>query len=126
MFSKKETIEYNRVTTLLDKDCAMEGVLRSKGTVRIDGEFKGELYIDGNLFVGETGKIVGKIQANNLLIAGAVQGDVSSAEQLRIVAGGSLYGDVSVKSFILDENSIFQGHCQMKLQEEAVPQGQEA
>ncbi|GAB6086953.1 bactofilin family protein [Alkaliphilus crotonatoxidans] len=118
MFNKKENrkeeVQYSRASSIIDKDCYLEGMLRAKGTLRIDGSFKGEIVVDGNLFIGETGKIIGNIQVNNLMVAGEIQGNITAAEQLRIATGGSLYGDVWVKSFILDENAIFEGSCKMQ------------
>lgn len=114
MFNKKEEVQYNRVSTLIDKDCQIEGLLKAQGTVRIDGSFKGDVIVEGNLFIGETGKILGNIQANNLMVAGEIQGNVTTSDQLRIATGGCLYGDVRVKTFILDENSVFEGNCKMQ------------
>ncbi len=114
MFNKKEEVQYNRVSTLIDKDCQIEGLLKAQGTVRIDGSFKGDVIVEGNLYIGETGKILGNIQANNLMVAGEIQGNVSASDQLRIATSGCLYGDVRVKIFILDENSVFEGNCKMQ------------
>lgn len=113
MFNKKEEVQYSKVTTLVDKDCSIEGLIRSQGTVRIDGSLKGDIFVEGNLFIGETGKVIGNIHATNLLVAGSIQGNVRAIEQLRVTSEGSLYGDIHTKTFILDENATFEGNCKM-------------
>jgi len=113
MFNKREDVQYSKATTIIGEDCQLEGQLRASGTIRIDGEFKGELIIDGNLYIGEKGKILGNIKTVNLLVCGEIKGNVEANQQLRIASGGSLLGDVHAKTFILDENAYFEGNCKM-------------
>ncbi|MBM7614849.1 bactofilin family protein [Alkaliphilus hydrothermalis] len=113
MFNKKEDIQYSRATTIIGENCKFEGQLRATGTIRIDGEFNGEMFIEGNLYIGEKGNISGNIKTSNLLVSGKIKGNVEAKEQLRISPGGSLLGDVRANTFILDENAYFEGNCKM-------------
>jgi len=114
MLGKKQEIQYSKFNTLVGAECSFEGRLSTKGTIRIEGEFKGEINIDGNLFIGESGRIVGNINSTNVFIAGNVEGNVNTTGQLRIASSGKLFGDVSISNFILDEDAIFEGSCKMK------------
>lgn len=114
MFNKKEDIHYSKATTIIGADCQFQGDLKASGTIRVDGEFKGEIRVDGNIYIGETAKIEGNIYANNVMVSGEIKGNIEAHQQLRITSSGSLWGDVNVTSFILDENSSFDGNCKMK------------
>ncbi len=116
MFNKKNPVEYNNVNTIIGEDCCFEGLFNSNGSIRIDGTVKGEIKVGGNLYVGEKGKVLGNIKGQNIFIAGEVQGNVFSDEQLRISTSGRLYGDVNIKTFILDEDATFEGNCKMHKQ----------
>ncbi|SCY04633.1 bactofilin family protein [Alkaliphilus peptidifermentans] len=113
MFSKKEDVQYTKFTTLIGADCVFEGRLNTKGTIRIEGELKGDINLEGNLYIGETGRLIGNVNGSNVFVAGEVHGNVYATGQLRVAAKGKLYGDVNVKSFVLDENAIFDGNCKM-------------
>lgn len=113
MFNKKNPVEYNNVNTIIGEDCSFEGIFVAKGSIRVDGTIKGEIKIDGNLYVGEKGQVVGDIKGSNVLIAGDVHGNVHADEQLRIASTGKLKGDVNIKTFILDEDAMFEGNCKM-------------
>lgn len=114
MLGKKQDIQYTKFNTLIGAECSFEGRLSLNGTIRIDGEFKGELNIDGNLFIGESGRIIGNINSTNVFIAGMVEGNIVAAGQLRIASSGKLFGDVNISNFILDEDAIFEGSCKMQ------------
>lgn len=116
MFGKKETKEINtsKIDTLVGKNTTLEGKILTKGTIRLDGTLVGDLEVEGNAVIGEDGKIKGNIICHNIFISGIVQGNISSKEQLVITSTGKLYGDIEVKSFIVDENAIFEGTCKMQ------------
>jgi len=111
--NKKSPVEYNNVNTIIGEDCSFEGLFIGKGSIRVDGTIKGEIKLAGNLFVGEKGKVLGNVKGENIFVAGEVQGDIYAEEQLRISATGKLYGDVNIKTFILDEEATFEGNCKM-------------
>lgn len=111
--NKKNPVEYSNVNTIIGEDCSFEGLFISKGSIRVDGTIKGEIKLEGNLYVGEKGKVLGNIKGENIFIAGEVQGNIYADEQLRIASTGKLYGDVNIKTFILDEDAMFEGNCKM-------------
>lgn len=119
MFSKKSPVEYNNVNTIIGEDCSFEGRLSSKGSIRVDGTINGEINVESNLYVGEKGKVLGNVHGSSIFIAGEVHGNVYVVDQLRISSSGKLYGDVDVKTFILDEDAMFEGSCRMHKHKEA-------
>ncbi|ABR49292.1 protein of unknown function DUF583 [Alkaliphilus metalliredigens QYMF] len=113
MFSKKQEVQYEKFDTLIGKNTSFVGTFHAEGTVRIDGKIDGEINVKGDIFLGETSLITGNVNGSNVLLAGKVEGNVHTSEQLRITATGILCGDIEVKSFIVDENAQFHGNCKM-------------
>lgn len=125
MFKKNEV--YNgKIDTLIGANTKLIGKIEGKGVIRIDGNIEGDVIVDGNITLGTDGKVIGNIICNNIFISGTVKGNIKCKEQLRLSNTAKLYGDVEVKTLIIDENAIFEGKCKMEndskaeLDEEAV------
>lgn len=113
MFKKNETVISEKINTLIGQGSKFEGTLQADGTVRIDGEFVGDIHLKGDIIIGEGGKIIGNISANNIVNSGLINGNVS-VNQLKICSNGKLLGDISVKSLIVEEKAILDGKCKMQ------------
>jgi len=120
MFRKRmETIKETptptaRVTSVLGSGISWKGALRGIGGVRIEGAFDGEITIKGILVVGETGRVTcPQIQANTVIIAGAVQGNIT-AEKVEIRSTGRVWGDVVTTKFSTEEGAFLRGKIRME------------
>ncbi|WP_432664113.1 polymer-forming cytoskeletal protein [Wukongibacter baidiensis] len=100
--------------TLIGSNAAFDGSLKTSGLLRIDGIFNGDIEVDGDIVVGEDGKIIGNVKTSNIEICGLVEGNVIASNQLKISSSGRLFGDIEVSSFIVEEKAIFDGKCKMK------------
>ncbi|TCO79364.1 bactofilin family protein [Marinisporobacter balticus] len=114
MFKKNATVSHERVDTLIGKTSKFEGKLDADGTVRIDGEFAGNISVKGDVILGEEGKMFGDISANNVIISGTAKGNVTTSNQLKLNATGKILGDIYVSSLIVEDGAIFEGKCTMK------------
>lgn len=113
MLKKKNTISPQNVDTIIGKNASFVGTFKTSGILRIDGDFNGDIIIEGDLIVGKEGKISGSIRANNIEISGEIEGDIYSSEQVKISSTGKLVGDIEVGSFVIEEKGIFDGKCKM-------------
>ncbi len=100
------------IETIIGPNCHIQGSIQSDGNMRIQGIFQGEIDTAGNLIIGESAKIVAKIEANNVSIAGAVKGDVS-ANRIEILETGRVWGDLTVNSLLLNEGAYLRGQTMM-------------
>lgn len=106
--------------TVLGANCEMEGVLRSRANVRLDGTFTGTLEIEGNVLVGETARITADINAKNISIAGAVRGNVSG-KKVQLLRTGRIWGDIHAAALTTEEGAFIDGKITMVGREAAVP-----
>lgn len=111
MWEKKKNAE--EIKAFLGKGAEFVGKLVFEGTVRIDGDFQGEIHGEGSLLVGERAQVKGNIAVNSLYISGNVQGNIEVKERISIHSTGKFFGDVKTPVFIMEEGAFFDGRSQM-------------
>jgi cytoskeletal protein CcmA (bactofilin family) len=112
--SKKKTPSYGQVETIIGKDTIIKGLISGTGTIRIDGEFEGEINTNGNLMIGEKSKVTAQIKALNATIAGTIYGNVDITEKLDLMPSAQIFGDLKVGVLCIGEGAVFTGACQMR------------
>ncbi len=98
---------------LLDKGSEFEGKLTFEGTVRIDGKFKGEIFSDANLIVGESGKVEADIKVNELTVKGEIVGNIIARSRVTIKSPAVVRGNINTPNLVIEEGVTFEGHCVM-------------
>jgi cytoskeletal protein CcmA (bactofilin family) len=98
--------------TVLGAQSDVDGSLRCKGNIRLDGSFSGALEIDGNVLVGETALISADINANHISVAGTVRGNVSG-NKVQILRTGRIEGNISARSLAMDDGAYIDGKITM-------------
>lgn len=108
--SKRKDISPQQVETIIGKETVIQGDIKSKGSLRVEGEVKGAMEIEGNVFIGRDGRIEADILSENIIVAGSVQADIKSKGKLKILSQGKVVGDIEVSHLIIDEGGSFIGH----------------
>ena len=112
--SKKQTRNIGeQVGTIIGNDTSFKGNITSQGTIRIDGFHDGELITEGDLVVGEGGRLQSQIKARNALVAGTLNGNVEVSDKLELLATAKVYGDIKVGTLTINEGAVFRGACYM-------------
>jgi cytoskeletal protein CcmA (bactofilin family) len=101
------------IETVIGSTAHFKGSLTSDGGMRIDGIFEGEIHVAGNLIVGENGKVIADVSAENVSVSGAVKGTIQASGRLEILSTGRVWGDIAVASFLIDEGGFFRGQSIM-------------
>lgn len=113
--SKKTPTSYvGEVETIIGKNTIVKGNISGAGTIRIDGQFEGEINTKGNILIGETSKVTAQIKAINATIAGTVYGNVDITEKLDLLPSAQIYGDLKVGVLSISEGAVFKGACEMR------------
>lgn len=99
--------------TVISKGVKIEGKLSCSGSIRLDGEVKGDISSQSAVIIGENGKVNGQINAENITIGGHVTGTVKAKEKLVLDAKANLQGDVISKIISVESGAIFNGNCKM-------------
>jgi cytoskeletal protein CcmA (bactofilin family) len=104
----EETVE---ITTLLGKGCHFDGKLTFEGTVRIDGQFVGQIASNDILVVGPGGQVQADVDIGALIVEGILEGTVRARRSVEIHAPGRVRGNIMTPSLFIDRGVVFEGNC---------------
>jgi cytoskeletal protein CcmA (bactofilin family) len=99
--------------TFVFEGAEFEGTLRLRESFRIDSEFRGEIVSEGTVAVGAAAGVEATIHAREIIIEGAVVGNVSASRQLVLRSGGRLHGDVETPCLEIEKGAVFNGRMTM-------------
>ena len=78
--SDKINLNNYTITTIVGNDTVVEGTIITKASVRIDGTLIGGVSAEGVVILSKNGKIKGNIMAENIVVAGVVEGNMQIRE----------------------------------------------
>lgn len=116
MFNKQSKVD--AMDTIIGPESELEGKIKSKSSLRIEGKIYGEVDCDGDVTIDEKGYVENQITSRNLTISGEVKGNIKASGKLHIRATGKFTGNAEVQSLVIDEGGIFDGENKMKEQKE--------
>lgn len=99
----------DKIENALGPSSSVRGELEAEGGIRIDGKFEGSVTSESNVIIGEGARVVADVSGINVTVAGYVEGHVTAAGRLEILATGRVDGDVRVGSILIEEGGIFHG-----------------
>jgi cytoskeletal protein CcmA (bactofilin family) len=111
--SKGITVSSNVAETIIGPETKYKGTVTTSKTIRIDGLFEGEIKSGGDVIVGETGILKGKLICKTLFNSGLVDGTLTIEDKLECTSIGIVKGDITIKELVLAKGAIFDGTCNM-------------
>lgn len=114
MFKKKINNSSDKVDTMIGEGTEFNGSIVTNGTIRVDGKVEGEVTTEGDIIIGETGKVKANAKGKNITIAGEINGNIEGTGKLELLPTAKLLGDIKVDDLYVDSGAIFQGNCEMK------------
>lgn len=107
------TIPQGQLTALLDQGASFEGRLTFEGTVRIGGNFKGEIFTHDTLVINPEARVEAQIEADVVVISGHVTGNVFARRRIIMHPPAVFRGTVTSPSLRIDEGVVFEGASYM-------------
>ncbi|HEY7041399.1 MAG TPA: polymer-forming cytoskeletal protein [Methylomirabilota bacterium] len=101
------------LTAFIDEGSEMEGRYTFRGTVMLNGRFKGEISSEDTLIIGERGVLQADVRAGRIQVSGEVTGNLRATERIDLKRTARVYGDVEAPVVVVEEGVIFEGHCRM-------------
>lgn len=99
--------------TIIGEHTTVIGSMESDSSIKICGRIEGDITSKGDVVVLENAVVKGDIRAENLIIAGTVNGNLYVNNTLHLEATARVKGDMELHSFITDEGAFFEGNCKM-------------
>lgn len=108
MFSKSKPVS-SEFNGFLAHGTSLTGDLRFSGKLHLDGEFRGTIFTDDVLIVGEKANIEADIRAGEVQVSGKIFGNIECGKRIEIAPSGHVRGDVRAPKFVINEGGIFEG-----------------
>jgi cytoskeletal protein CcmA (bactofilin family) len=109
--------------TIVGQGAKLEGNVVSAGSLRIDGQVKGQVNADGDVMLSPQSQVEADIRAQNVSIAGRFKGSIVVKGRAELNRGGRVDGNITSKTLVVEEGAVFQGQSIMDQQ---VAQGAQA
>ena len=110
-----------RSSTVIAKDLIVTGKLSGEGVVQIEGVVEGEVNLKGYVIVTPTGRVKGPIEADVIRIAGQVEGNLVSHDHVQLERTGTINGDVTTVSFVIENGGRLNGRTTMVSEQTSTP-----
>lgn len=118
MFNTKSSNDQGKPTATampnhINSDTIIEGSIKAKGNVRIDGILKGTLECQGRLVIGGSGTVEGEIRCENAEIEGTIRANITVSDLLTLKSTAKVQGDILTKKLAIEPGAVFTGACSM-------------
>ena len=100
-------------STIISSGMKVEGKVSSSGSIRLDGTVQGDIDCQGNVNIGEQGKVYGKVDGLSITIGGKVEGEIKAKEKLILESKANLKGDIFTKILVVESGARFDGKSNM-------------
>ena len=102
--------------TVVGQGARLEGTVVSAGSLRIDGQVKGQINADGDVLLTPQSQVEADIRAKSVSIAGRFRGNITVTGRSELKRGGRIEGNITSKSLVIEEGGIFDGQSIMDKQ----------
>jgi cytoskeletal protein CcmA (bactofilin family) len=91
--------------SLIDKNLSIDGTVRCKGRLIINGTLKGKL-IGEQVIIAKDGSVFADTTATSISIAGKFDGSIRETKEVVILSTGVCSGSVQCNSLVLDAGGV--------------------
>ncbi len=107
-------------STCIDASTELEGKLRCRETLRVDGRVKGEVHCEKNVIIGEGAAVRAAIEADEVAISGEVKGDITARRKITLDSTARVVGDLCTPGIVIEEGAKLEGR--IMIGSEAAPE----
>ena len=107
--------------SVISAGLTIEGKIEGAGHVRIAGNFKGDVHVQGNLTIDAGAKLTGGVRANTVVIGGELEGNIDAAARVELLQSGILNGDLKAGSLTVAAGSRMRGRAEFGWDEKPKP-----
>ncbi len=99
----------------LQAGLAIEGHLRGRGDLRLEGVMRGSITLEGSVSVGPQAQVTAPIRARRVDVGGEVVGNIE-ATHVSVRSGGWVSGDVRASTIAIDDGATLEGLIDMDVE----------
>jgi cytoskeletal protein CcmA (bactofilin family) len=103
----------NGEVTIVGAGARLDGNVVSAGSLRIDGQVKGQINADGDVTLSPQSQVEADIRAQNVTVAGRFKGNIIVKGKAHLARGGRIDGNITSKTLVVEEGGLFHGQSIM-------------
>jgi cytoskeletal protein CcmA (bactofilin family) len=112
--------------TVVGQGIFLRGSIRGEGDLEIRGRIEGDVEIAGEVTIAEGALVKADVTARRITVRGAVAGNLTGEEGVRLEDGARVVGDLSGASIGISEGALVRGNVQTGGAAEAKGRGRAA
>ena len=105
--------EQDGEVTIVGAGARLEGNVVSAGSLRIDGQVKGQINAEGDVTLSPQSQVEADIRAQNVSVGGKFKGNLIVKGKAHLARGGRIDGNITSKTLVVEEGGIFHGQSIM-------------
>jgi len=105
--------DQNGEVTIVGAGARLDGNVVSAGSLRIDGQVKGQINAEGDVALSPQSQVEADIRAQNVSVAGSFKGNIIVKGRAHVARGGRVDGNITSKTLVIEEGGIFHGQSIM-------------
>ena len=98
--------------SIISAGLTIEGKIEGSGHVRIAGEFKGDVNVQGNLTIEPGAHVTGGVKADTVVVGGQLDGNIDAASRVELLQTGVLNGELKAGSLTVAAGSRMRGKAE--------------
>ncbi len=100
--------------SVLDAQLTMRGDIETDGSLRVDGRLEGSIVRAEVVMIGAGATIVGNVHAKEVIVGGAVQGNVLAAGRVELQKTATVTGDIESGTIFIQEGGAVHGRLTVR------------
>lgn len=97
--------------TVIGRETSISGEMSMTGSAKILGQFDGRIAVAGDVFIAEGAVVRADILADQIIIEGEVEGNVTARERLQLASTAQLVGDIATRALVVEDGASLLGNC---------------
>jgi cytoskeletal protein CcmA (bactofilin family) len=112
--ARRFTDAVERPSTVIGPGIRVRGALTGDDPVEIAGTLEGDSRTSAHYVVREGGRVVGRVEATSIVVAGEMTGPELAADKVEIGARARVTADIRARVVAIAEGAVFDGQVQMQ------------
>jgi cytoskeletal protein CcmA (bactofilin family) len=109
--------EIPTVNAVLGKNVVIQGQIRSREDLTIEGEVDGTIeMLEHRLTIATDGKVRADVKAREIEVRGSMQGKVEAVDKVFIRKSAQLVGDIHSAGIIIEDGGYIKGSIELSRQ----------
>lgn len=102
-----------RFTSAIGENTVFNGSFSGGENIVVRGQVTGRSDVQGAVVITETGRWIGELSADVVVVHGYVQGDITAREKIEMYSGARVEGNLRCPVIAMETGAVHEGHISM-------------